>query len=153
MNDIDDLKQQTIDEIFERGMVVQTIPDSPLWGAQLAYTAGRTMRDRPELLATGLPKEDAAELLVFLDEYDRHEPLEAGQIVPVVANGAVRVKMVQAHSGPVLGAVLVFGLVTCLQAVWADASGDFPPDDTGWGIQPIHRVGIRAPGHEDVYGD
>lgn len=122
---IEQIKAQVQNMILEHGFAVQYVGGEQPYG----YTIGRTMRNRPELLISGLPVGITHECLssaVALDDVEpfkasspRHGIFEGYQTFPITID-PWRAEM---HT-----AIATFGRLTALQLLWPDDAGAFPGD-------------------------
>lgn len=131
--------------IARHGWVVQyVVPTGPR--APLAYTAGLTERDQPELVVTGLRDQRSTDLLDAAARQLSEEPVEAGWqlVVDSVDVEIVRVPEPAAHLFVAAG---LYGPdLTALQLVYADERGTWPWSRGfrgGRGGQPV--LGPRGP--------
>lgn len=124
-------------------------------GAPYAYTIGRSMAGRPELLITGLDAEAARAILEHVAQRDESapRPLAAGDVTPWI-DGKQPFKVIEAEPGILSGALLAFGIgrVTALQLLWPDAHGRYPDADGDWITQTVHaKGGFPFSPHVDPY--
>jgi hypothetical protein len=100
-------------------------------GVAYAYTVGRTMHGRPELLISGpFSPEHAEDLLRHLVELDTQRPFEHGRPVPDAFDAGVPgfPIAIDPWRADMVAAVGTFGVITALQLVWPDDTGTFPGD-------------------------
>lgn len=137
MNEIEELRDQLTDRLLDEGVLTffQHDADSVNHGGYpWAYTVGRTLADRPELLVTGLGEATCRELIAELVNADVHPDTPMETCVG-------RVAFILAETGLLHAAYCVFGSFTALQVIW-----------TGDGPQPLHPAGgliITDPYPED----
>jgi hypothetical protein len=113
-----------------------------------AYTVGLPRHQRPELVVTGLPYDQAVDLLNSVAEHVVHAeaPPVPGEVIPLlggpvieivrVAEPGIHLRLAAAVNGPGF---------TALQLVYADDQGHWPWDTdfrNGRGGQPV--LGTRA---------
>jgi Domain of unknown function (DUF4262) len=130
----------------EQGWFVQGVEPGgtrPLW----AYTVGLTAFDRPELVATGMTLDEAADLLDGVAAHLAHDLAPPpGRQVPLVGGPLIEFVAVPHPEVHLDVAVAVYGhRVWALQVVWADRRERWPWDPdfrSGRGGQPV--LGPRA---------
>jgi hypothetical protein len=115
--------------------------------APCAYTVGLTAFDRPELVATGLALDRAADLLNGVAAHLAHDIAPPpGRQVPLVGGPLIEFVAVPHPDVHLDVAVALYGAaVRALQVVWADHRGRWPWDRefrSGRGGQPV--LGPRA---------
>ena len=133
------------DGVADRGWLVQGVDGSgsyPPW----AYTIGLSGYDLPELVVTGLPIPEAAELLNDLAAHSLHEsPPPPGERVPLRGGLVIEAVPLAEPSVHLVFAAALYGPeIRALQLVHADSRGRFPwsPDyRDGRGGQPV--LGVR----------
>jgi hypothetical protein len=133
------------DGVADRGWLVQGVEGSgsyPPW----AYTIGLSGYDLPELVVTGLPVLEAAELLNDLAAHSMHEsPPPPGERVPLRGGLVIEgVPLAEPSVHLIFAAALYGPEIRALQLVHADSRGRFPwsPDyRDGRGGQPV--LGVR----------
>jgi hypothetical protein len=133
------------DGVADRGWLVQGVEGSgsyPPW----AYTIGLSGYDLPELVVTGLPVLEAAELLNDLAAHSMHEsPPPPGERVPLRGGLVIEgVPLAEPSVHLIFAAALYGPEIRALQLVHADTQGRFPwsPDyRDGRGGQPV--LGVR----------
>ncbi len=133
------------DGVAERGWLVQGVEGSgsyPPW----AYTIGLSGYDLPELVVTGLPVLEAAELLNDLAAHSMHEsPPPPGERVPLRGGLVIEAVPLAEPSVHLVFAVALYGPeIRALQLVHADSQGRFPwaaDYRDGRGGQPV--LGVR----------
>jgi hypothetical protein len=127
----DPIDQATFDKILQYGhqvTYVGTGEESP----PFAYTVGRAMKDRPELLIVGLAQRVAQQLLNDLADRDDAEPLEVGpeglEIRDLIAGYPAILLPADPVAAEMNLALRFFGSekVSALQVVWPDREGRFP---------------------------
>jgi len=127
MTELEQIRRATTDRMLQEGMLVfwQDDADSTLHrGQPWAYTVGRTMYGRPELLVTGLGEALALQVLRELEDQDVHPDF------PVTTDVA-RCAFIIAETGLLHAAFAVFGAnYSALQVIWE-----------GEGEQPLHPAG------------
>jgi hypothetical protein len=139
------------ERVLDNGLVVQYVPAdmaSRLHQQRpFGYTIGRTLYGKPEFLVTGVPFALTHHLLTELARMDEATgQMLVGAYPRIKAEGSeVRLKLILADPGPLIGALLTFGLtkVTAIQALWP-RDGGYPTVDNPWPDQPIHPHG-RTP--------
>jgi Domain of unknown function (DUF4262) len=107
-----------------------------------AYTVGLTAHGRPELVVTGMPITDAAELLNDVAAHCMHAAVpEPGEQVCMVGGPTVEFVEINVPTAHLLLAVELYGpLIRGLQMVHADDRGRWPWDRgyrDGRGGQPV----------------
>lgn len=147
--DFDAFDEETARVIREYGhQVVGVFPTEGDDGAPFAYTVGRTLSGRPELLITGPLRPDiACAILNYAAEVDDGTPLEPGDRDDILVGYTARIVEVDPWASQMFQAVRLFGEeVRALQLVWPDPGGRFPWDE-GWAYerdaQPV-RVLVRC---------
>jgi hypothetical protein len=135
--EIEDTRKRLSDQMMDEGILrfwthdVDSLNHS---GLPWAYTVGRTMYGRPELLVTGLGEAASHELLTELEGRNVHPDFP-------LATSVGRVAFILAETGVLHAAYAVFGPnYSALQAIW---EGDAP--------QPLHPAGGLI--MTDPYGD
>jgi hypothetical protein len=124
------LKKHEMDTIIEHGHQVRAVFGGE---AFFAYSIGRTVRDRPEILVTGpLPPNVAHWVVNRVAELDDQSPLQPGQELDTVLEG-YRVRLVAVRDldeAQMFGVTNNFGTedTSALQVVWPDSDGHFPDD-------------------------
>lgn len=148
--------EETRDAILDHGFTVhyndtrnQLTKNLP-W----AYTVGRTLFNRPELLIIGPFVEDQMhEMLTDLVHIDQQTPIEPEQIV----DASRRFRAMPAASDCFIGALAVFGTIQGFQMVWADQmTGDFPGEPQAmrpYGTMPIHPTTDPYGGPADPFSE
>jgi len=133
--------QKIRDQILDYGFTVQYVGQTVAGeGPPFAYTVGRTMHERPELLISGpFSPEDMHGLLTNLVELDNEAPIEVGARIPT-DSGAHEFLAIACSTEPLAVARAVFGEVAGLQLLWPDVSGRLPsePDYAHPGNQTIY---------------
>ncbi len=129
------IARKTMDTIEKYGHEVRYIfPVDPSDRTAFAYTVGRTLKGRPELLVTGgISKEVMHFMCNEAAAIDDKTPLMDGMELPAGAlleGFPVRVVAADPVDGEMYGAIDLFGLagMSALQLVWPDMDGDFPGD-------------------------
>lgn len=137
---IEVLAKMEMETIIEHGHEVRVIfPDEPGPG-MFAYSVGRSVKDRPELLVTGnLPPEVLGHIINRVAEIDDETPLVAGVDLDEVLDG-FRVRLVEVRDmdeAEMFGVTTHFGTeeTSALQILWPDADGRFPGEE-GFGYTP-----------------
>lgn len=136
MSDKDDLINRVLDE----GYFVQSIAGTPIHPQPFAYTVGRTLLGRPELLVTGLEAERARTLIDEVVALDDQRPFQPGHIADS-ALGPCR--LIACDTGLAYGAMAAFGVgrIKTMQILWP-SDGAYPDTSTDLAsIQPVHRIG------------
>ncbi|WP_410670529.1 DUF4262 domain-containing protein [Amycolatopsis sp. cmx-4-68] len=136
------------DGVADRGWLVQGVESSgayPPW----AYTIGLSGYGLPELVVTGLPVLEAAELLNDMASHSLHaSPPSAGERIPLRGGPLIEVVPLAEPSAHLVFAVALYGPeIRALQLVHADSRGRWPwsPDyRDGEGGQPV--LGVRCGG-------
>jgi uncharacterized protein DUF4262 len=137
--------QRLREGVADRGWLVQGVEGSgsyPPWG----YTVGLSGYGLPELVVTGLPLLEAAELLNDLAAHSLHgSPPTPGERVPLRGGPVIEAVRLAEPSVHLVFAVALYGPeIRALQLVHADSQGRFPwsPDyRDGRGGQPV--LGVR----------
>jgi hypothetical protein len=130
---MDDFVKHSMDTIIKSGhQVLYVFPDSPDQVA-FAYTVGRSVKDRPELLMTGpMVAAIMTNILNDVAEYDDSQPINAGDLLPadtVLVDYPARVVAVDPREAQMFQAINFFGEdLNALQILWPDAEGRFPGD-------------------------
>lgn len=145
---MEQLREQMFNGVLDRGYVVQFVPADPTSvlhkGVPYAYTAGRSMAERPELLVTGLDRGNAESLLAAFVEVDLHD----------VRQEHPAYRFIAADTAPLLGAIAMFGAghVRAIQILWQDENGRYPDEDPRLRArQPIHPLGKNPLTKHDPY--
>lgn len=124
---LEQVKQATTEALLDEGVLRywQHDPTSEMHrGEPWAYTCGRTLYGRPELLVTGLGEAVSLNLLTELGDCDAHPDTP-------LATSVGRVAFIRAETGLLHAAYAVFGPgFSALQAIWEGA-----------GEQPLHPIG------------
>ncbi|RSD13510.1 DUF4262 domain-containing protein [Amycolatopsis eburnea] len=136
------------EKVADRGWLVQGVEGNELY-PPWAYTIGLSGYGLPELVTTGLPLEEAAELLNDLASHTLHaSPPEPGERIPLRDGPVVEVVPLTEPSAHLVFAVALYGPeIRALQLVHADEQGRWPwsPDfRDGRGGQPV--LGVRRAG-------
>lgn len=140
---------EIFDAVLDSGFLVHYVPADAAsvihQNQPYAYTVGRTLMERPEFLVTGLGQDESKALLAAVVEWDdlRGADQLAGCFLNLRVDGKpMKVKLILADSGPLLGALTAFGLdkVQTVQALWPRAGG-YPDVNDRWSEQPIHPYG------------
>ena len=124
------LKKHEMDGIIRRGHVVRFIMDDPAF----AYSIGRTVKDRPELLVTGSLHPDTLQYIINrVAELDDATPLSAGMDLDEVLEG-YKVRLVRVgdlEEAQMFGVSRQFGTddTSALQILWPDSEGRFPGEE------------------------
>lgn len=134
--------------VADLGWLVQGVEGSgphPPW----AYTIGLSGYGLPELVVTGLPVREGAELLNDLAAHSLHASSPApGERIPLRGGPLIEVVPLTEPSAHVVFAVALYGAgIRALQLVHADSRGRWPwsPDyRDGHGGQPV--LGVRCGG-------
>lgn len=145
--DLDRFMEETREAILDNGFAVHydDRPSKIYRNLPRAYTAGRSLFDRPELLIVGpFTHEDMTRLLTELTEIDLQEPFAPNQTVRVER----LFHLIEADPSAFIGAQAMFGHLQGLQALWADESGSFDHPDT----QPTRPRGVIPLQGHDPYG-
>ena len=110
-----------------------------------AYSIGRTVKDRPELLVTGvLPLEVMQSIINNVAAQDDESPVRAGDELDEIIAGGYTVRLVAVRDmdeAQMFGVTNNFGTddTSALQILWPDSDGHFPGDpgyDTDL-LQPV----------------
>jgi hypothetical protein len=156
---VDEIVANLTSRVLDEGHVVEYIPADAgsliHQGQPYAYTVGRTLMGRPELLVTGMSLPAAKHVLDSLVRLDDVAALLPGTYARVESAGtALKMKLILADSAPLLHALVTFGLtrVDALQAIWPRAGG-YPSENERWAEQPLHPLGRTPLIHRDPYGD
>lgn len=120
---LDEMREWSFDQILEHGHGIVRCPATDAIPAPYAYTVGRTLKERPELIVTGMEGEPATRWLNELALVDDVIGLTAGESLIV---GGVLVRCIESYPGNLLGAYLQFGQFSALQVLLPDANGEFP---------------------------
>lgn len=139
------LAKKQMDDIIRVGHEVIGVFSAEPGGPNFAYSMGRTVRERPELLVTGkLPLEQLQMIINTAAAWDAEHPLEPGDLPPETMMGcAMRIVEVPDLEAAEMNGVLAnFGTLEprALQVIWPDAQGYFPGDpDFAYGddAQPV----------------
>lgn len=107
-----------------------------------AYTVGLSEFGLPELVATGLGPQEAAELLNGVAAHAVHaEPPDPGEVIPLVGGPVIEVVRVGRPEVHLVTAVELYGPeIEALQLVHADEQGNWPWSQRfrgGRGGQPV----------------
>lgn len=119
-----------MDTILEHGHQVVVVRDPDDIDSPFAYTVGRAVKDRPELLLTGpVPPT----ILNDLAKYDDGQPLSGGDVLladTILTGYPVRIEVADPMAASMFQAIRLFGDdVTALQMLWPDPQGLFPGED------------------------
>ena len=137
MSELEDLSRKITDDLLNEGVQVfwqHEVESVNHRGQPWAYTVGRTMHGRPELLVTGLTETVSRDILAELMDRDVHPDFP-------VATSVGTVSFILAETGLLHAAYAVFGLnFSALQVLWH-----------GEGEQPLHPAGGLI--LTDPYGD
>jgi hypothetical protein len=127
---MDYLAKRQMENIIEYGHAVQLIfPVDQDEGNPFAYSVGRCVKDRPELLVTGwLSMETLGYIVNRVAEIDDERGVQAGDVLEGVLEGySVRIVEVKDLTlASMYDVVNHFGDVPALQIVWPDMEGRFP---------------------------
>lgn len=127
-DDITELRDELTEQFMNEGVLTFFQHDGESvvhHGLPWAYTVGRTLSGRPELLVTGLDATDSIALLLELADVD------AQPDTPPLTTCVGTVLFIPAETGLLHATYCVFGAnFTVLQVVW-----------TGDGPQPLHPAG------------
>lgn len=129
------------DGVADLGWLVQGIEGSELY-PPWAYTIGLSGYGLPELVTTGLPLWEAAELLNYVASHALHaSPPSAGERISLLSGPLIEVVPLDEPSAHLHFAVALYGSeILALQLVHADEQGRWPwsPDfRDGEGGQPV----------------
>lgn len=146
---IDRLLKKTREGILDFGYVVYYSdgPNRIYDNLPTAYTVGRTLWGRPELLIVGPFSEDEMDqMLAEAVADDDRNPIEPGATIELDSRP---LQAIDADPGAFIGAMAVFGAVRGLQLLWpTPGTREFP------GLpQPTRPVGVLPLGLPDPYGD
>lgn len=131
-----EVEKDMMDRIIKHGHQVtivfptkESIADGSMDYA-FAYTIGRTMKDRPELLVTGsLPPEALGMILNETARVDDERPISAGDSVDEVLDG-YPVRIVRVTDPKTAGMTMALHYmgddIDALQVLWPDSAGRFP---------------------------
>ncbi len=126
MTELEDTSRRLSDQMLDEGILrFWTDGEDSVnhQGQPWAYTVGRTMFGRPELLVTGLDEEESKEVLTSLQDFDVHPDFPRATPVGSVA-------FILAETGLLFAAYAVFGAnFSALQVI----HGGIP--------QPLHPIG------------
>lgn len=136
--DINEVRERIFNGVLDHGHIVQPIDAGPTWGPAYAYTVGRTLKQRPELLVSGLPVTLAGLALNTLALADDHGDLHAGRQI-VTSEGTFDI--IEANPEPCATAVITMGEITVWQAVHHEDCEqrifhlrEFGPDTDPYGV-------------------
>jgi hypothetical protein len=129
------------DGVADQGWLVQGIEGSELY-PPWAYTIGLSGYGLPELVMTGLPLVETAELLNGVASHALHaSPPSPGERIPLRGGPLIEVVPLAEPSAHLVFAAALYGPeIRALQLVHADSRGRFPwsPDfRDGRGGQPV----------------
>lgn len=147
--DINEFLDDTREAILDSGYVVHYCDSPSLIYADLpvAYTVGRTLWDRPELLIVGpFSQDEMAQMLTEAVAADDRNPINAGAIVELDSRP---LQAIDADPGAFVGAMAVFGVLRGLQLLWpTPGTSAFP------GLpQPTRLPGVLPLALPDPYAD
>lgn len=128
MDNIEELKQLTFDAVLDHGFGIVLSPPSVRVAVPYAYTSGRTMRGRPELIMTGVDGERLASLLNDVALFDDMLGIEPDTVIPVAGTN---VKIVESDPFNLHAALLSFGKLVAYQVMLPDAAGEYPDSVRG----------------------
>lgn len=137
----DEFDEDVREKILEYGhTVIGVFPTQDAPGVPFAYTVGRTLKQRPELLITGaLPMQTMQGILNGAAEVDDDAPLEADTLRKDILGNDLLVKVVTVdpRAAEMFAAFREFGEenVTALQIIWPDKNGRFPFEG-GYSLPP-----------------
>ncbi|GAB3863572.1 hypothetical protein GCM10028801_31520 [Nocardioides maradonensis] len=121
---IDEVKDLTFNAILDHGHAVVLSPATERVPAPYAYTVGRYMKDRPEIVITGIEGEAATKLLNEICLVDDVIGLESGESFLVAG---MQVRFIEAYTGHLDAAILQWQRpFRALQALLPDVAGEFP---------------------------
>ncbi|MGW4519734.1 DUF4262 domain-containing protein [Amycolatopsis sp. NPDC004378] len=128
--------------VADRGWLVQGVDDAgadPPW----AYTIGLSAYGLPELVVTGLPLTECAELLNDLAAHALHaSPPAAGERIPLRGGPLIEVVAVADPPAHLVFAAALYGPeILALQLVHVDERGRWPWSPGHLGGQPV--LGVR----------
>jgi hypothetical protein len=136
------LAKREMELIIEQGHQVQLIfPHEGDEGVPFAYSVGRSVKDRPELLVTGpLPGNMLGYIVNRVAELDDENEISAGDELDDVLSGyPVRiVEVANLDHAEMFGVTQHFMDATALQILWPDKEGRFPGDEGYTTNQPVY---------------
>lgn len=125
---IDDVRQMTFDAVLDHGHGIVLSPPTLRVEVPYAYTAGRTMKGRPELIMTGVEHEAEAAILNEVCLFDDLIGIEPDTLVPVAG---ITVKITESDPANLVAALMGFGRVEAYQVLLPDARGEYPDSVRG----------------------
>lgn len=133
--DIEELREMMFDTVLDHGHAVMMAPPTEGIPAPYAYTAGRTLKKRPELIVTGMTGEPARQLLNEVCAYDDVLGVEPDVTIPVAG---VEVRLIRSDPRNLSAAILAFGVINAYQVLLPGADGEYPDSIRGrTSLQPV----------------
>ena len=137
------LAKREMEAIIEHGHQVRVVFPDESGGYMFAYSIGRSLKERPEILVTGaLPPPMLGYIVNRVAELDDERGIAAGDVLNDVLEGyPVRlVAVADMEQAEMFGVTANFGTddTFALQVLWPDAEGRFPGE-------PEYAYGDKQP--------